>query len=147
MFDNRLRLLREERGLTQKQVAEALKINPRTYASYENNEREPNSEILISISNLFDISVDYLLGLDDARVFKHEVVQKVPEQLSTAEMDLINAYRTLSCQGKEFLQTMLKLCQAYFPNKSHSISRDEVIKNRIENIDKMIERAATKIQT
>lgn len=147
MFDNRLRLLREERGLTQKQVAEALEINPRTYASYENNEREPNSEILISISNLFDISVDYLLGLDATRVFKREVGRKTPERLNRAEMDLINTYRNLSYQGKEFLQTILKMCQAYFPNETGSVNRDEVIKDRIKNTDKMIEQSATKIQT
>ena len=65
MFENRLKKLRESKGLTQKQVAEMLGINSRTYSSYENNEREPNSEILILISNLFNVSVDKLLGISE----------------------------------------------------------------------------------
>ena len=38
----------------------------RRYASYENGEREPNSEILSSLSKLFKVTVDYLLGLSDS---------------------------------------------------------------------------------
>lgn len=82
MFDDRLRAMREARGLTQKQASEGLNINPRTYASYENNEREPNSEILIQFSKFFGVTVDYLLG----------VTRRQPA-LSTHESKLIQAYR------------------------------------------------------
>lgn len=63
MFEDRLKRLRESRGETQKNIAEQLNIPLRTYVSYENNEREPNSELLIKLVNLFGVTADYLLGI------------------------------------------------------------------------------------
>ena len=63
MFDRRLQRLREARGLSVNQAAEALDLVPRTYASYEKNEREPNAEVLIKIALYFGVSTDYLLGV------------------------------------------------------------------------------------
>lgn len=82
VFDDRLKNLREARNLTQKDVSEMLNINPRTYASYEKNEREPNSEILIQFAEFFGVTIDYLLG----------VIRKQPA-LSSHESALIKAYR------------------------------------------------------
>ena len=63
MFDRRLQRLREARGLSVNQAAEALELVPRTYVSYETNEREPNAEGLIKIALYFGVSTDYLLGV------------------------------------------------------------------------------------
>lgn len=64
MFKERLKRLRESRGETQKSIAEQLNIPLRTYVSYENNEREPNSELLVKLVNLFGVTADYLLGIN-----------------------------------------------------------------------------------
>lgn len=68
MFENRLKRLREARGLGQKEVSDQLNLKSRTYSSYENNEREPNSEVLVAMSKYFGVSIDYLLGVDKLRV-------------------------------------------------------------------------------
>ena len=60
-----LKELRLERGYTQKQIAELLKINSVTYLHYEKGQREPPLSLLADMANLFDVSVDYLLGLKD----------------------------------------------------------------------------------
>lgn len=57
--------LRTERRLTQKQVADSLGINSVTYLHYEKNQREPPLALLIKIAQLYEVSVDYLLGLED----------------------------------------------------------------------------------
>ena len=62
MFSNRLIELRLQKGLTIKEVAQALGVPYTTYNSYEKNTREPNSESLIKISDFFNVSIDYLLG-------------------------------------------------------------------------------------
>ena len=62
---NRLKELREEKGLTQKQLAEQLGLNSVTYLRYEKSQREPSLSILADIANYFNVSVDYLLGLKD----------------------------------------------------------------------------------
>nr|MBO4518080.1 helix-turn-helix transcriptional regulator [Clostridia bacterium] len=61
----RLKELREERSLTQKQVADALKINSVTYLHYEKAQREPPLILLAEMAEYFNVSIDYLLGLTD----------------------------------------------------------------------------------
>lgn len=64
-FNERLRDKRKELGFTQKQVAEKLKISVTGYGGYEQGYREPDYETLVAICKLFDVSSDYLLGLDE----------------------------------------------------------------------------------
>ena len=61
----RIRALREDRDWTQQQVADMLYINRRTYGAYENGVNSMTPEILIALSKLYGVSVDYLLGLRD----------------------------------------------------------------------------------
>lgn len=61
-FSDKLKELRVDAGLTQKQLAEKLNIRQQSYARYENGEGEPNLETLVMISKIFDVSIDYLLG-------------------------------------------------------------------------------------
>ena len=65
MLSERIKTTREEKNFSRKYVAEYLGVALRTYASYENGEREPNSEVLSTLSKLFNVTVDYLLGLSD----------------------------------------------------------------------------------
>lgn len=59
---DRLRELRKKRGLTQRQMADILKITERSYQRYEGGERVPELDILCAIADFFGVSVDYLLG-------------------------------------------------------------------------------------
>ena len=61
---NRLKSLREDRGMTMKECAMRLKMPYTTYVNYEKGAREPNSETLIQIANFFGVSVDFLVGRD-----------------------------------------------------------------------------------
>lgn len=61
----RLRDLREDRDLTQKQVAAYLSLTHSAYAKIERGERILSADVLIKLSNLYSVSVDYLLGLTD----------------------------------------------------------------------------------
>ncbi len=61
----RIRNLREDKDLTQQQVADMLFVNRRTYAAYENGVNSMTPETLIKIAKLHNESVDYLLELTD----------------------------------------------------------------------------------
>lgn len=61
----RLRELRTEKKMTQRQVAEALGINSVTYLHYEKSQREPPLSLLADMAKFFGVSTDYLLGLTD----------------------------------------------------------------------------------
>lgn len=64
-MNEKLRELRLEKGVTQKEVANALNISKSAYANYEQGVREPSYLVLINICKYFKVSADYLLGLED----------------------------------------------------------------------------------
>lgn len=86
MFDDRLKNLRKSRGLSQLEISKHLGLKPRTYVSYENNEREPDSQVLIKIAQFFDVSIDYLLD------FNANSQVSVPF-ITKKELQIIKAYR------------------------------------------------------
>ena len=60
-----LKQARKNMGLTQKDVADKLGIHYTTYRNYEQGQREPNNKTILALSNLFNVSTDYLLGKED----------------------------------------------------------------------------------
>lgn len=62
MFGERLRILREERELTQQQVAEAVNSTQQKISNYENETVEPDCGTLVKLADFFATTVDYILG-------------------------------------------------------------------------------------
>lgn len=65
MFGQRIKELRQERGLTQIQLAELLFTTQSTIGKYEREELQPNIEVLKKLCKVFEVSSDYILGLSD----------------------------------------------------------------------------------
>lgn len=63
-FGDRLKLLRTQAGLTQKQLAERIGATKSMISYYELQERQPSSVSLKKLSEVFHVSTDYLLGLE-----------------------------------------------------------------------------------
>ena len=61
-FGPRLKILRIKNEMTQRQVAFYLHIDRTTYAGYESGKRFPDAHILCKLADLFNVTVDYLLG-------------------------------------------------------------------------------------
>ncbi|MBP5765931.1 MAG: helix-turn-helix domain-containing protein [Clostridia bacterium] len=61
----RLKIVREQAGVTQREVADFLNLNRTTYNKYENGASTPTPEILARIADFFHVSVDYLLERDE----------------------------------------------------------------------------------
>lgn len=66
-FCIRLKTLRLERGLTQKQLGEATGLSERGIQNYELELRKPTIEAVIALADYFDITLDYLVGRSDDR--------------------------------------------------------------------------------
>lgn len=64
-MDNRIKDLREDRDLTQTQVAEAIGITQRKYSYIETGTQQLTDEILIKLAKFYGVSVDYILKLSD----------------------------------------------------------------------------------
>lgn len=63
----RLRDLREDNDITQKELAEYLHIKQNTYSQYENGQRQLPIDILIALSKYYKVSTDYILGLTEEK--------------------------------------------------------------------------------
>lgn len=63
----KLRSLRTEKKLTQKQVADRIGLAISAVSSYESGSRYPSYDALIKLARIFHVSTDYLLGMTDKR--------------------------------------------------------------------------------
>ena len=61
----RIRELREDRDLTQKELANALNCSQQVYSNYELGQRDIPTDILKKLSSFYDVSVDYILEISD----------------------------------------------------------------------------------
>ena len=59
----RIRDLREDRDLKQRQMAEFLNCSQQVYSNYELGQRDIPTDVLIKLSRFYKVSTDYLLGL------------------------------------------------------------------------------------
>lgn len=64
-FYENLRVIREDRGFTQKQIAEVLETTQQYYSDYENGKRDIPIRIYIKLSKFYNVSIDYLAGQTD----------------------------------------------------------------------------------
>lgn len=88
-FGDRLRILIDERGITQKELASQLNIAPSTVSSYVQNTREPDFATLKSLAIYFSVSIDYLLGCRTNKASSHQ------------EDELLRVFRSLTAEQKE----------------------------------------------
>lgn len=65
MVYKNLKRLREEKGISQKEIAKSINCSQRAYSHYEKGDRDLPTGILIAIAKYFDVSIDYLLGLTE----------------------------------------------------------------------------------
>ena len=64
-FPIKLKLLRAKKGITQKQLAEVLNIQPNSVQRLEYGTARPSLDTVIAIADYFDVSLDYLVGRTD----------------------------------------------------------------------------------
>ena len=65
-FSDRLKELRNEKGLTQQNLAEMLEIKRYNISDWEQGRTEPDIKSIIKLAKFFDISTDYILGVSES---------------------------------------------------------------------------------
>ena len=63
-FSERIKILREEKGISQAELAKRLGVNRSIVSAYENQTRLPSIQMLSKLSYLFNVSIEYLLGIN-----------------------------------------------------------------------------------
>jgi transcriptional regulator with XRE-family HTH domain len=91
---DRLRQLREARGLSQGDLVERLKIGVNQIYKYESGAIEPTSEALVRLAKELDVTTDYLLGLVDEPNAHYQ-----SPDLTVEEHELVAAWRRKDWRG------------------------------------------------
>ena len=92
MLNEQIRELRNIRGISQIQLANKLGVTKQSVSNWENDNILPSIEMLVKIANFFEVSTDYLLGIDKKRTFDVENLTEI--QISHIQLivdDLRNA--------------------------------------------------------
>ena len=95
MFGDRLKLLRTEKGDTQKDLADLLDVSPSTIGMYERNQRDPDTATLRFLADYFAVSVDYLLDRTEFRQLYSSVAESSEDYLSGLDDDEISAVKNM----------------------------------------------------
>lgn len=106
MLGNRIKILREEKGLKQEELAKIMSVSPSTIGMYEINKREPNNELILKLSEYFNVSTDYLLGKSDVR--NPEVVDKDLLEIGLNKKDYNPPTKEQQEKIEEFAKFVLK---------------------------------------
>lgn len=90
-FDTKIRKLRLDSGLTQKELADILNVSQQTISQWENRSTVPDALTIISISKYFNVSSDYLLGLNVANK-RHYIKQvKINRNFKKSELEQVRS--------------------------------------------------------
>ncbi|SHM84341.1 DNA-binding transcriptional regulator, XRE-family HTH domain [Bacillus sp. bc15] len=89
MFGQRLKALRLEKGMTQQQLADVLEIEKSNISRFESGKQSPSSENKVKMAKIFNVSVDYMLGLSEHRTLNQEKSDKISKD-AAALMEKIN---------------------------------------------------------
>lgn len=106
MITEKLRELRKLKGISQEELGTILHVSQRCYASWEQGRTEPNIEMLVKLADIFECSVDYLLG----RANDIGLVAINNDGLSDIEKNLLAMFRKLDRQEQVKLYAIV---QAY----------------------------------
>ena len=99
----KLKELRLNQGLSQKDLAEKLNVSPTNIYNYETGRTEPSIEWIIKLADALNTSVDYLIGHDDV-----ESVQRASASgLSPEELELLRNYALLSDVERRAVQNVI----------------------------------------
>lgn len=104
-FYEKLKLLREEEGVTQAELAKRLNASQSAIAQWEAGTRVPTAQAIVALARYFDTSADFLLGLVD------EKLKLVPyyKNLTEREQTFMQAYSQLSGAEKNAVAEIVRL--------------------------------------
>lgn len=101
---NNLKAARKAKGMTQTEVAKAIGLTQNGYSYWENGKAKIDKDQLIKLATLFEVSTDYLLGVES----KETPIPTVEDGQDDQEKELLALIKDLSSDQKDFLLAQLK---------------------------------------
>lgn len=133
-FGSNLIRFREEQGISRKELADMLGVPYTTLRGYETETREPGHIFLARLSKIFDVSIDYLLGLSDDPKGHKKSLESERFEVNDHEKLLIIAYRANHTM-QPAVDKLLGITGAALPSNFDEIQRhaNEMAKNLFKN--------------
>ncbi|MBQ9624803.1 MAG: helix-turn-helix domain-containing protein [Clostridia bacterium] len=111
-FNERLKELRLQKHYTQKQVADDLKMTVSALSQYENGKRTPKNSVLIRLAKYYNVSSDYILGMDDMPSKEYTPLEfDTPVAASSSEY-VYNADRNSAVNERELNSSKARVLQS-----------------------------------
>lgn len=128
---NNLRLLRNQKGISQQKLADLLNLSQQSIYKYENGLAEPDIQTLKELSELFDVSIDYIVGnTDDPR----RMDAFVETELAPRELRCLRMYRRLTATRKNIIEMILEDYVGDCPGSDHDEEKNaDVDQNNARN--------------
>ena len=106
---NNIKSLREEKGLTQKDCADKFDVTLRAWQTYEQGVSEPKYELLCKIADMFNVSLDYLLGRTEVREMNTLPIGALSEEeVKDIDAAIVTGYTQLSLETRRAFIAMLE---------------------------------------
>ena len=106
-MENRIKSLREKRGLIQELLATELRITQQMLSKYERDSSIIKVDVLKKLAGYFNVTTDYLLGLSDV---KRDLTGQIRINETIDEYyDLIEVYKRLDKYDQEMIWTMIQV--------------------------------------
>lgn len=99
----KIKELRLEKELLQKELAQKIHVAANTLSQFESEKANPSYEVLIALADFFEVSTDYLLGREDD--FGNVSIQNVTPILSAEEQHLLDTFRKLNTKNRIHVST------------------------------------------
>ena len=93
MLGQRIKELRKEFGLSQVELAAEMEVTKQTISNWENENIQPSIDMLVALANTFNVTTDYLLGLDDIPRLS---IEGLPISFAAHLAQIIEDFRSLS---------------------------------------------------
>lgn len=115
---NRIKQLRNEKGLSQVDLGNVFNISQQTISSYENGSREPDSELLKGLSKYFNVSIDFILGNSDIKEPAEKILEKNNDNEYTIALHNSDGYDAdLPPEAREELKEYIEFLKHKYSKK------------------------------
>lgn len=97
--------LRQDKGLTQKELGQVICVSPGTISNYENGVHLPDAEKLIELADYFHVTTDYLLGRTSANISSDMLQHKITDNKTIS--DILNIFIKLPRNRQQALALIM----------------------------------------
>lgn len=130
MIGNRIKEIREKTGLTQTELAKKLGLTRSGVNAWEMGVSIPSAQYLIGLANMFNVSTDYLLGLDQKETIDVSNLADDEKSIIYSIMDYFNQRRHTFCISEE---DFLPILEEYELLEKRGVKVPEYIRKILDN--------------